>query len=61
LTTKKTLLEVIFGLTPQWPNSVKLDDRLPKAQDWIETMEHARQEAHAAILSTQKTTKEYHD
>jgi hypothetical protein len=59
--TKKTPMEVIFGQTPRWPHHVQLDDKIPKAQDRINNIEHARQEAHSAILLAQKSMKDQHD
>jgi hypothetical protein len=59
--TKKTPFELLYGYNPIWPSELKIDEKIPTAEQRISTLEEARKEALAAMRIADGSMKQQHN
>jgi hypothetical protein len=59
--TKKTPFELLYGYNPIWPSELKVDEKVPTAEQRISTLEEAQKEALATMRIADESMKQQHD
>ena len=59
--TKKTPFELLYGYVPSWPTDLKIGDKIPTAEERIESIKEARKESLASLKIAEESMKQQYN